>query len=651
MRMCASKRDRWLCGSAAIFAGLALATPCWADPADASAGQASAQTADSASGGNGGLGDLSIEELVNVPVTTVSRSAQPVGEAPAAIYVITSDDMVRAGVRSIPGALRLAPNLQVARLDAATYGITARGFNQSNGTANKLLVLMDGRIVYTPLFSGVFWDEQNPIVEDLDRIEVVSGPGGTLWGSNAVNGVINIVSRDAHETQGLLATAGVSENTQSLGVRYGGWAAGGAFRVYGLGQKRAVGDPNEFRNLQGGFRSDWGDANSTLTLQGDIYHGDQDQLAGQISDTSINGGNLLGRWTRRFDDNSTFQVQAYTDRAERHVSSDVRAEVRSTSVDAQFNFAPMGRHDIAIGAGARITNDRLDPGPGTAFLSPDSRRLSTYSAFVQDTVAITQNLDLIAGLKLENNDYTGLEYMPSARLAWRPSDDTLVWGAMSRAVRTPSRFDRDLFVTGVLDGGPDFESESVIAYEIGYRAQPDDRFWYSLSTYFNDYDDLRTLEAEAPPAVVPLQVRNGMHGNTYGVEAWGSYALTDFWRVNAGLSWLHKDLKLNPGSSDVTGVGFAGNDPTVQATLRSLIDINQRTQFDVAARYVAALPDPRVPAYIAVDMRLGYQLSDHFELSLAGYNLFDDEHVEFINPGLPAQESPRSFFLTARWRS
>jgi iron complex outermembrane receptor protein len=241
--------------------------------------------------------------------------------------------------------------------------------------------------------------------------------------------------------------------------------------------------------------------------------------------------------------------------------------------------------------------------------------------------------------------------MPSGRIAWRPSDNTLVWAAVSRAVRTPSRFDRDLYATGILDGGPDFESESVIAYEVGYRAQPNDRFWYSLSTYFNVYDDLRTLEAEAPPAVIPLQIRNGMHGDTYGLEAWGSYAVTDFWRLNAGLSLLQKDLKLDSGSTDVAGVDFAGNDPKMQATLRSLVDINPRTQFDVSVRYVGELPDPEVPAYVAVDMRLGYRLTDHFEISLAGYNLFDDEHVEFINPSLPAQTSPRSFFLTARWRS
>lgn len=269
--------------------------------------------------------------------------------------------------------------------------------------------------------------------------------------------------------------------------------------------------------------------------------------------------------------------------------------------------------------------------------------------YAQDTISLSPTLDLIAGLKLEDNSYTGLEYLPSARLAWRPDASSLVWAAVSRAVRTPSRFDRDLINPGILDGGPDFVSETLTAYELGYRAQPSDRFWYSVSTYYNRYEDLRTVEA-TNAFVFPLQIRNGMSGETYGVEAWGSYALTDWWRINAGLSMLHKNLKIDPGSDDVFGINFAGNDPNLQASVRSLMDLGERAQLDLAARYVDELPDPRVPAYVAVDARIGYRLTDRLELSLSGTNLFDD-HVEFINPSLPARESVRSFFLSARWRS
>lgn len=613
------------------------------------AGAAHAQNADEPIA-TGDLSNLSLEQLADLQVTSVSRSAQSVGEAPAAIFVITADDMIRSGVRSIPAALRLAPNLQVARLDSANYAISARGFNHSSGTANKLLVLMDGRIVYTPLYSGVFWDEQNAIMEDLDRIEVVSGPGGALWGSNAVNGVINIVSRDAHETQGLLATGGASESSRALGVRYGArFGDAGAFRIYGLGLQRSVGEPTEWVNSQLGFRADWGGASDTFTLQGDIYQGRQDRLLGQVNETEIAGGNVLGRWSRRFDGGSEFVLQGYADRTERQVSSGIVAEVDAGAIDAQFQFSIGAAHDVVVGAGARVTRDTFMPGPGTVFLNPDTRTLETFNVFAQDTIALTENLDLIAGLKLEENDYTGLEYMPSFRLAWRPDASSLVWAAVSRAVRTPARFDRDLINTGILAGGPDFVSETVIAYELGYRAQPSERFWYSVSTYFNVYDDLRTVEATSA-FVFPLEVRNGMNGDTYGVEAWGSYSMANWWRLNAGLNWQQKDLELDPSSADVFGVAFAGNDPEWQASLRSLMDFGERTQFDLSARYVSALESPVVDEYVALDVRIGFRVTDDFELSIAGYNLLDDGRAEFINPSLPPIEVSRSVFVSARWR-
>ena len=618
---------------AALFTGLL-----------AVAGQASAQEPPA------DLSTLSIEQLGDVEVTSVSGAAQPVGEAPAAIFVITSDDMTRAGVRSIPGALRLAPNLQVARLDAASYGISARGFNHQSGTANKLLVLMDGRIVYTPLFSGVFWDEQNPIIEDLDRIEVISGPGGTLWGSNAVNGVINIVSRDAHETTGLLATGGASDASETLALRYGDrFGSAGAFRIYGLGVRRAVDEPNEWRNWQAGFRMDWGTAADTLTLQGDTYRGDQDAPSPAAFETVINGGNVLGRWTRRFNADSNLQVQAYVDRTERQVSSGIQADVDTAALDAQLSFTPWSRHDFVVGAGARVTEDSFTPQPGTVFLDPAQRTLRTFNVYAQDTIELASSLDVILGVKLEDNSYTGLETMPSARLAWRPSETSLVWLGVSRAVRTPARFDRDLFNPGIFAGGPNFVSEELTAYELGYRSQVTDRLWLSLSSFYNVYDNLRTVEATSI-FVFPLEVRNGMRGDTYGLEAWGSYALTDWWRLNGGFSLLRKDLELGPGSTDVFGVGFAGNDPEAQASLRSLMDLGARTQFDLTLRYVDDLPEPRVPSYLTADARIGYRVNDHLELSVAGYNLLDD-HVEFINPALPVQEVSPSVFISARWRS
>jgi iron complex outermembrane receptor protein len=626
----------------AISAGAAIAG-LWAVWAGAAwADEPQFETAD--------LNALSIEQLGDVPVTSVSGTAQPLGEAPAAIYVITSDDLNRAGVRTISGALRLAPNLHVGRINASTFGISARGFNHNTGTANKLLVLVDGRIVYTPLFSGVFWDEQNAIIEDIDRIEVISGPGGTLWGSNAVNGVVNIVSRDSHETTGFLATGSASEASQALGLRYGArFGATGAFRVYALGLRRAVDEPDEWRNAQGGFRSDWVSARDTLTLQGDVYSGGQDALSPASFDTNISGGNLLGRWTRRFDGEAELQVQAYIDRTQRRIASGIQADVDAAAVDALYSFSLAPRHSFVLGGGARVTQDSFTPGPGTVLLDPDERTLQTYNVFVQDTIELGADLDLIVGVKLEDNSYTGLETMPSARLAWRPSDDALLWLAVSRAVRTPARFDRDLSNPGVFAGGPNFVSEQLVAYELGYRAQVTSRLWLSLSSFYNVYDDLRTVEATGP-LVFPLEVRNGMRGETYGLEAWGSYAVTEWWRLNGGVTLLQKDLELRPGSADVFGVNFAGNDPEAQASVRSLMDIGERTQLDLTLRYVDDLPSPSIPSYVTADARIGYRVNDHLELSITGYNLLDD-HVEFINPALPPQEVSSSVFISARWRS
>jgi iron complex outermembrane receptor protein len=403
--------------------------------------------------------------------------------------------------------------------------------------------------------------------------------------------------------------------------------------------------------MQLGFRTDWGGASDTFTVQGDAYQGDQDRLTGQISDTSISGGNLLGRWTRRFEDGAEFSLQAYADRTERQVSSAINASVDAAAVDAVYEVSLGSAHDIVLGAGARVTRDQFTPGPGTVFLDPDQRTLETYNVYVQDTIALAERIDLIAGLKLEDNSYTGLEYMPSLRLAWRLDASSLLWAAVSRAVRTPSRFDTELMNPGVLNGGPDFVSETVVAYELGYRAQANERLWFSLSGYYNVYDDLRTLEATSM-VVFPLEIRNGMSGNTYGVEAWGSYSVDDWWRLNAGLNWQQKDLQIDEGSADVFGVAFAGNDPELQLSLRSLMDFGERTQFDLTARYVSELPSPQVDEYVALDARIGFRVTDSLEFAVTGYNLLDgDPRAEFINPSLPPIEIERSVFISARWRS
>ena len=603
------------------------------------------------------LSGLSIEELANVEITSVAKRAEPLSGAPAAIFVITREDIRRSGATSLPEALRLAPNLDVARLGSSSYAITARGFNHETGTANKLLVLIDGRTVYTPLFAGVFWDAQDVMLDDIERIEVISGPGGALWGSNAVNGVINIVTRNSRDSQGGLIDVGYGNLDRTINARYGGTLGDNAtFRVYAMGAQNdslvtlSNHDAKDAWNkIQGGFRMDWKQAEDSITLQGDAYDGANDNTPpGSISDGTISGGNILGRWNRLFDDGSNLTTQIYFDNARRTEVSGIAAVVNTYDFDAQYSFSIGAHNAIVVGGGYRIIDDKLTPGPHTAFLIPASLTSHLANIFAHDEIALDRDLTLTLGLKLEDNSYTGLEYMPDARLAWHLSDKNMLWLAVSRAVRTPSRFDRDLYATGLLAGGPDFQSEDLVAYEAGYRAEPLPSLSFSISAYYNVYDKLRTLEASGPH-IFPLVIKNNMKGDTYGVELWGNYAVRDWWRLSAGFNTLRKNLSLEPGSLDVFGVQFAGNDPNYQFSLRSAMDIGD-FELDAGLRSIAKLPSPAVPSYIEADARIGWRVSDKLALSLTGNNLLHDHHLEFINPSLPAEAVPRSVFISARWR-
>ena len=545
----------------------------------------------------------------------------------------------------------------MARFDASTYAISARGFNHSTGTANKLQVSIDGRAVYSPLYSGVFWDEQDVPLADVDRIEVISGPGGTLWGTNAVNGVINIITRHSRDTQGALVDVTGGSLDDNVTLRYGGKVGEKTtYRIYAMGTERGAlltrsgSDANDaWQKLQGGFRADWASGEDDATLQGDIYRGVSDELAGSVQSGVIDGGNILGRWNRAFSDNSAFQVQLYYDSATRKTTSGVTSTVDTYDLDTQYSFSAGMWNAIVFGGGYRVTDDNFVRGPGTAFLDPAQRTLQKLNGFLQDEIALADALTLTLGVKIENNAYTGTEYMPDARIAWRLSDTDLLWAAVSRAVRTPARFDRDLINPGLLAGGPNFESEDLLAYEAGYRGQPSRATSFSLSLFYNVYDHLRTVEASTP-VVFPLVVRNGMKGETYGVELWGNYALTPCWRLSAGVSTLHKDLRLVAGSRDIFGVLFAGNDPAYQASLRSQMDVADNVALDVELRAVDGLKSPRIPGYAEADTRLGWRVTESVELSLTGSNLLHNRHAEFQNAAVPLQEIPRSITASARWR-
>jgi len=622
---------------------------------------------------NGDFAEFSLEQLENIQITSVARHAESLQDAAASIYVISADDIRRSGATTLPEALRLAPNLEVARINASQYAISARGFN--NAIGNKLLVLIDGRTVYTPLYSGVFWDAQDVMLEDVDRIEVISGPGATLWGANAVNGVINIITKSAQDTQGGLLAAGGGNREVDGAVRYGGQlGANGHYRVYANGsnqfnteQTNGTAVADRFDRGQTGFRLDWGNGKTPdFTLQGDAYYGET-----QVGPTGINvnlgGANLLGRWNRQLANGSNVQLQAYYDHADRNDPVLFGADSTDT-FDIEFQHEiPLTKQRFLWGAGYRYAIDVTEPYINISLVSPtlqvqflpDSRRLHWANLFVQDEIQLSESVALTLGAKVETNIYTGAEFMPDVRLAWKATDNQLIWGAVSRAVREPARLDRDFYLSlfvpvpipilhrtivlnfPVIQGGPDFQSETANVFQIGHRAQWTDALSSSITLYYNFYNSLRS--GQPPPAFI----QNMMSGTTRGIEAWSNYQVTHWWRLSAGLTLEKEQLGINPGSTDPTGPSALGDDPAQQWILRSAFNFGPH-ELDVTVRHVNALPNPAVPDYTAVDARWGWQVRRNLELSLTVQNLFDPEHIEFNAPAT-ASEIDRSVFFKALW--
>ena len=603
--------------------------------------------------GGADLTELSLQELADLEVTSVSRRAERLAEAPASIFVITAEDIRRSGATTLAESLRLAPNLQVARIDAGQYAITARGFNGL--AANKLLVLVDGRTIYTPLFSGVFWDQQDVAIEDIDRIEVISGPGATLWGANAVNGVINVITRSTRDTHGAFVALGGGNRQQVATLRYGaGLGDRGHFRVYGKAlrlenSRRADGNPvRDGRDwLQAGFRADWGEGNDGFTLQGDAYRvqsEDRGVAAGiAIGRAELSGMNLLARWTRRLGEGSDLRVQAYADHAVRNERILFQPEADLFDVEVQHGVTA-GSHRLMWGAGYRYGRDDVEDGFLVGF-RPTRRELSWMHVYAQDDVSLHEKLDLKAGMKLERNDYTGWEYLPSARLAWKPSGDHLVWAAASRAVRAPARFDRDVIrPLGGVFGGPNFQSEVATVLQLGYRARPLGALSWSITAFRHAWDNLRSATA------VPVTFENRIEGPVYGVETWASWQVLGAWRLSGGLTALRKDLRLEAGSTDPLGTRNPqlANDPENQWMLKSALGFWARHELDATVRHVGTLPNPSVPAYTAVDVRYAWRVRSDLELSILGQNLFDESHPEFnAMPG--RSEFERGVFVQARW--
>ncbi|MBC7366130.1 MAG: TonB-dependent receptor [Undibacterium sp.] len=605
------------------------------------------------------LKKFSMEQLLDVVVTSVSKRPERLLDTASAIQVITADDVRRAGATSIPEALRLASNLQVAQIDSRQWAITSRGFN--NLFADKLLVLIDGRSVYTPLYAGVYWDVQDTLLEDLDRIEVISGPGATQWGANAVNGVINITTKSARDTQGgLLLGGGGSELRSSGGARYGGQLAPGVYyRIYGKYTDR--GDsvrPNDrasndaWRTGQGGFRVDWdAAAGNTLTLQSDLY----DATMGQPRPDNIraNGGNLIGRWSRQIGESSDFKLQVYYDRTHRRIPGSFTQNLDTYDVDFQYHLPVGSAQNIVWGLGYRRVEDDITNTPANAFLPPRVGR-EWLNAFAQDEIALSKDrLHLTLGTKIEHNDYTGTDLEPSARIAWTPDGSQTIWTAISRAVRTPSRIDRDLYSPATppyrIAGGPRVVSEKLVAYELGYRIQADPQLTFSLATFYHDYDDLRSLEPLTPPLPFPVEISSGLRGYSVGAEFTADWRVTPFWRLHAGYTELRTRSEPQPGSIDRPRARSVGHDANQQAFLRSLFNLSAKWEFDTDLRYVGPINNQSVPGYTELNLRIGWHPAEAWEVSLEGRNLLHDHHAEFNTPG-SRREIQRGVYGKISWR-
>ena len=637
------------------------------------------------------LSELSIEDLMNITVTTAGKKEQKLEDTAAAAYIITQEDIRRSGMTSVPELLRMVPGVSVAQIDANTWAITARGF--TGRFANRLLVLLDGRSVYTPTYSGVYWDAQDLLLEDVDRIEVIRGPGATMWGANAVNGVINIITKTAKETQGVLLTSGISLADQRFAaLRYGsGLGREGSFRVYGKYFKRdglvyadGSGSPDGWDMARGGFRADYRlSTRDNLTVQGDAYNGALGQrsllfavnpvVTSVNEELAVGGGNLLGRWTRAASPRSEFSLQAYLDATQRN---ELLLGQRVTTADLQFQHHLLSgeRHDIVWGAGFRHTSALIRNSPWLQF-APVGDVTNIISAFAQDEISFWKSrLRVTFGSKFEHNEYTGFEIQPNIRMFFRIKPHHHVWAAVSRAIRTPSEAERDVqsnIASGLLPNGQvllakmfgsrELESENLLAYEAGYRWQATSRLSFDLAGFYNVFDDatsaqLGQIEVEMSPSpphlLLPVVINNANAQRSFGAEGSVNLNLASWWKLSAAEAWQQmRQINVVGVSGDSLGRQFSLETPHQMFNVRSTFLLPRNVEFDVGSYYVSRLLEQQVPSYVRLDMRLGWRPSPQLELSFGGHNLLQDQHTEY-GPvlGLLPTAVRRNAYARATWR-
>jgi len=630
------------------------------------------------------LAEMSIEQLADVNVVSVNslfKKETRLEQAPAAAYIVNPDDISRLGITALPEALRLVPGMDVAQIDSHEWAISARGFNAQ--FANKLLILMDGRTIYGPAYGGVNWGMQDTVLEDLDRIEVIRGPGASLWGANAVNGVVNILTKSSKDTQGWLTTAYAGTLYQpSFTVRYGGQLSSNLYyRVWGKyidGDSLTLTNGNSaddsWNSFQTGMRMDWEPGtDNKATLQGNYYndlvHENQNAvLLVPPYDTYTNvqnhdyGGNVLGRWTHDFSQLSTLSLQVYYDffKQEQVGTSETRHTV---DFDGSDRFQVGMRNDIIWGLGYHFTTDDFPPNFYLTW-TPPSQQYHVYSAFVQDEITVVpERFNVTVGSKFEHNDYTGFEFEPNIRALWTPSEQQTVWAAVSRAIRTPSRYETGARVNysvspipsppyttplGLVSlfGNPDAQSEKLVSYELGYRIEPTKKLSFDLATFYNQYTDLlrfvsNTSFIQFPITVFPQKIQNDGSAETWGAELSAEWKVMDNWRLTGSYSWLQVNLHPNDPS-------FQGN-PEQQVQLRSYLDLPWNTEFNGAVYYVdqqtaaAGLGTVTIPSYVRLDLGLVWHPTKSLEIGIWGQNLTDGHHVEFPSLKSPVEtEIPRS---------
>lgn len=623
---------------------------------------------------------LSLEELMNIEVTTASRRSKKISQVASAAFVITQDDIRRSGVTNIPDALRMAPGVQVARIGTDKWAVSIRGFN--GRFANKLQVLKDGRSIYNPLFSGVQWEQHDTLLRDIERIEVIRGPSAAMWGANAVNGVINIITKKAADTQGLSITAGGGSYEHGfVSARYGGKLTDQtAYRVYAKGFTRGsmksvsgVNTKDAWHNARGGFRLDQANNTDQFTLQGDFFynaHGDRLDVS-RLGITHIpknyfrgdtKGGHVRFRWDRQFSDDSAIMLQMYYDRVDDNIEAVARHRTESFDIDFNHNFLLFERHNVTWGANYRLYHNKIHDSKLIAF-RPRQRTIHLASGYVRDEMTlIPEQLHFILGVRIDHNDFSGLEIQPNARLMWTPNPQNSIWGSVSRAVRVPSRAENDLTLTTSIPelptirphpsiaqaaGTSSFKSEKLLAYELGYRHQFAKQASVDIALFYNDYTQLRDLvvdhlKLQNDPNVLPFVMTNDAKAHTYGVELSADWRVHNRWRIQGSYSYLHMKISSSSLFKELDPITGSANrvNPQHHVSVRSNYDLSDRLQLNLWLRYVSKVALYNIPSYVTMDAKLAYKPTKKIELFIVGQNLFSQRHREmnadFI-PTVPAK--------------